>query len=77
MLESTGPDGLMHGGVMKTTIKVRYKLGCLCAAGTWQGRQRQATAPTSKCILTAGTLALAVTGGTLYCDLIGFLLGDK
>ena len=43
VLESTGPDGLMHGGVMKTTIKVRYKLGCLCAAGTWQGRQRQAT----------------------------------
>lgn len=44
VLESTGPDGLMQaGGVMKTTIKVRYKLGCLCAAPTRQGRQRQAT----------------------------------
>lgn len=43
VLELTGPDGLMHGGVRKTTIKVKYKLGCLCAARTWQGRQRQAT----------------------------------
>lgn len=77
VLKSTGPDGLMQaGGVMETTVKVRYKLGCLCAAPPRQGRQRRATDREQ----VRSDCGRSGPGGDWWhpsCDLIGFLLGDK